>query len=306
MLAAVDMTPVRFLLALLLVAAAPAPVPDAVTLDRAAPVVDATVAGVPARLAVTLDTGVYLAPALAARVPLAWGPGRYEEVGRVRVRFRQATGAVAIAGVDRTVRLQTRDAPCCAGQDGEIGVMDLPWSVVRIGQGPAGAETRYPAEVDAQSGLSLPWKVRGTVIHVILAPDQAETVATAAAAAVLAKAYGGQFAGPGRELALAYGVPRAVRDIAFARPPVLLGASLDRIAVRLGDFGGGAALPEEPAGEGIVVRRKVRAQQGWPAITVGRDRLARCPVITVHRDAGTIGLACDPSLLAPEPLHARR
>lgn len=113
---------------------------------------------------------------------------------------------------------------------------------------------------------------------------------------MLAKAYGGQFVGQGRETVLAFGVTRAVRDMALARPATLLGARLDRIAVRLADFGGGAALPQDPVpadgSEGIVVRRKVRPQRGWPAIIVGRDRLGGCPVITVYRDAGAIGLVC--------------
>jgi hypothetical protein len=279
--------------ALLLVSATAPPDLGTVTLDRAAPVVEATVAGVPARLAVTLDEGVYLSSPFAERVPLTWGPGGYEEVGRVRVRFRQATGAVTVQGVARSMPIRTQDAPCCAGQDGAIGATQLPWSVVRIGQGGQGPERRYTAEVDVQSGLSIPWKVRGTLIHVLLAPGQAETVATAAAAAVLAKAYGGQFVGQGRDAILAFGVTRKVRDMALSRPATLLGSPLDRIAVRLADFGGGARLPQEPAGEGIMVQRKVPAQRGWAAITVGRDRLGRCPSITVYRDDGAIGLVCD-------------
>lgn len=280
-------------LALLLVSArAPADL-GPVTLDRTAPVVDAMVAGVPARLAVTLDQGVYLSGPFAARVTLPWAAGGYEQVGRVRVRFRQATGPVAIGGVTRSVRMQAQDGPCCAGRDGAIGAADLPWPVVRIGQSGPAPEQRYKAEIDTQSGLSIPWKVGGTIIHVVLAPDTPETVATASAASALAKAYGGQFVGQGRDAVLAFGVTRTVRDMALARPAMLLGGPLDRIAVRLADFGGGGRLPEEPGGEGIVVRRKVPSQHGWPAITVGRDRLGRCPTITVYRDAGAIGLACD-------------
>jgi hypothetical protein len=281
------------LLALLLVSARAPADTDAVALDRAQPMVEATIGGVPARLAVTLDEGVYLSGPFAARVPLPWVTGGYEEVGRVRVRLRRASGPVVIRGVSRSMRMQAEDGPCCAGRDGTIGAADLPWSVVRIGEGGQAPEQRFPASVDVQSGLSIPWKVGGTVIHVVLAPDTPETVATASAASALAKAYGGQFTGQGRDVVLAFGVTRKVRDMALAKPATLLGRPLDRIAVRLADFGGGAKLPEEPGGEGITVRRKVAAQRRWPAITVGQDRLGHCPAITLYRDAGAIGLVCD-------------
>ncbi len=276
----------------------PPPPPDlgTVTLDRADPVIEATVAGVPARLAVTLDDGAYLSTAFARRVPLSWQPGGHEEVGRVKVPFRRAAGEVAIGGVVTPMRLDVPDAPCCAGHDGAIGAVDLPWSVVRIGQGGTRPERRWPAETDDQSGLSIPWAVGRDTIHILLAPDAPETVATASAAAILARAYGGRFEGQARDARLAFGVSREVRDMVFERPADPLGFHLPRIAVRLADFEGEHRLPQEKAGEGILVRHAPPpAQHGWPAITIGRDWLGRCPVISVYRDEGLIGLVCDPA-----------
>ncbi len=276
----------------------PSPPPDlgSVTLDRADPVVEAQIAGVPVRLAVALDDGVYLAPAFADRVPLAWEKAGYEEVGRVRVAYRDAAGEVAVAGVTRPMRITVHEGPCCAGHDGAIGAADLPWSVVRIGRGGTSPEQRFPAESDDQSGLNIPWRVGNGTIHVVLSPDLAETVATASAAAMLAKSYGGRFEGQARQASLAFGVTREVRDMLLDRPAPLLGFRLERIAVRLADFEGSGKLPQDKEGEGILVRHAPQPpQHGWAAITIGRDLLGRCPVVSVYRDEALIGLVCDPA-----------
>jgi hypothetical protein len=268
----------------------------AITLDRADPMIDATVAGMPAKLAVTLDDGVYLSSGFADRVPLRWEQGGYEEVGRTRVPIREAAGEVAVAGATKPMRIDAHQGPCCAGHDGAIGAADLPWSVVRIGQGGRSPEQRWPAESDEQSGLNIPWRVGTGTIHIILAPDLPETVATASAAAMLAKAYGGRFEGQARQAALAFGVSREVRDMALDQPASLLGFRLERIAVRLADFEGSGRLPQDKAQAEITVRHAPPPpQHGWPAITIGRDLLGRCPVISVYRDEGSIGLVCDPA-----------
>ncbi|WP_019834317.1 hypothetical protein [Sphingomonas sp. PR090111-T3T-6A] len=276
----------------------PPPPPDlgTVTLDRMDPVVDATVAGVSAKLAVVLDQGVYLAPPFAEKVPLPWKPGGYEEVGRVRVPFRQAAGEVSIAGITTPRALSVHDGPCCRGHDGAIGAAELPWSVVRFGQEGGAGEQRFPAENDAQSGLSVPWRVGRSTVHIVLAPDAPETLATASAAAVLAGTYGGHFEGQARQAVIAFGVNRQVRDMVLSRAAMPLGLRLDRVAVRLADFEGSGKLPQEKADGGILVRHAPPApQHGWPALILGRDLLGRCPVISVYRDEGAIGLVCKPA-----------
>lgn len=276
----------------------PPPPPDlgTVTLDRTDPVVDATVAGVPAKLAVVLDQGVYLAPPFAEKVPLPWKPGGYEEVGRVRVPFRQAAGEVAIAGTVTPRAMSVHDGPCCRGHEGAIGAAELPWSVVRFGQGDGAGERRFPAENDAESGLSIPWRVGKSTVHIVLAPDAPETLATASAAAILAGVYGGHFEGQARQAVVAFGVNRQVRDMVLSRPALPLGLKLARVAVRLADFEGSGKLPREKATGDILVRHApAPPQHGWPALILGRDLLGRCPVISVYRDEGAIGLVCKPA-----------
>lgn len=274
------------------------PPPDlgAITLDRTDPTIAASIAGTPARLAVTLDTGVYLAPPFASHVPLDFRPAGYEEIGRVRLPYRQAAGEVEIAGATTPMAIAVHEGPCCRGHDGAIGAADLPWSVVRIGTGGRTPEQRFPAESDDRSGLNIPWRVGRSTLHVVLAPDAPETLATASAAAILAKAYGGHFEGQGRQAVVAFGITRTVRDMVLGRPAPLLGFELKRVAVRLADFEGQGRLPQEQHKDGILVRHAPpAAQHGWPAITIGRDLLGRCPVISVYRDEGAIGLVCNPA-----------
>ncbi len=288
----------RAILLALLAIAARSPDLGTITLDRTDPEVDATIAGVPARLAIALDNGIDLAAGFADRTQLGWQSGGHEEVGRVWVPIRRAVGEITIAGVTASKTIETHGGSCCARHDGTIGAVELPWSVVRIGQGGRTPERRWSAEIDDQSGLSIPWRVGHARIHVVLAPEAPETLVTASAAAMLAKAYGGHFDGQARQAPIAYGVSREVRDFVFDRPVPVLGFTLPRVAVRIADFEGGARLPQvaeaPPAADAIVVsHRPPPAQHRWPAISIGRDLLGRCPVISVYRDAAAIGLVCD-------------
>jgi hypothetical protein len=273
------------------------PPPDlgTLTLDRADPAIDATVAGVPARLAVALDTRdtVELAPAFAGRpADLVWQEDSSEEVGRVRVNTRMAGGEVSVGGLVAPMKLTTHDRPCCGGHDGEVSPLRLPWSTVRIGTS-ALPERRWPAAFDDVSGLTIPWKTPAGTIRLILSPTSPQTIATASAGAILAKLQGGHFEGEGRRAVVAFAIERQVRDLLFDRPATLLGFTLSRVAVRYADFAGGRALPEDAPDGGIQVKRRGPSpQHEWAAITIGRDLLDACPAISVYRAGPTVGLSC--------------
>jgi hypothetical protein len=275
---------------------APQPPPDlgTVTLDRSDPVVDATIAGSPAKLSVALDTRdtIELAPSFSARPDLQWQADAHEEVGRVIVQTRMAGARVTIGGVAGPTKLTTHDRPCCAGQDGELGPMHLPWSTVRIGTSRL-PERRWPAQFEEQSGLFIPWQTPAGTIRLILSPHASETIATASAAAIVATLYGGHFTGEGRDAPIAFGISRQVRDLVLDRPAAMLGFTVKRIAVRYADFAGGRTLPGDAPDEGITVRHSgPRSQHDWSAIVIGRDLLDRCPSIAVFRAGPEIGLSC--------------
>jgi len=182
----------RILLLLLLVtgpaaSGRPPPPPSdlgILTLDRVDPVIDAIVADIPARLAVALDARdtIELAPAFSVRPDLRWQKDSGEEIGRIKIATWMAAGEVSIGGVSEPTKLTTHDRPCCAGHDGELGPLHLPWSTVRFGTG-GGAEHRWPAAFDEQSGVFISWHMPAGTIRLILSPRADETIATASAAA---------------------------------------------------------------------------------------------------------------------------
>jgi hypothetical protein len=271
-----------------------------ITLDRTDPTVPAEVAGTPMYLAVTLNDGLYLDGQVAGRLALDWKKGDLEYVGRVEVQHREAAGPVVISTIGAPMLIQTQDEPCCGGHEGAISATQLPWSVVRIGQART-AERLFPAESDLTSGLSIPWLIGRQTIRIVLAPGTPETVATASAAAILADAYGGHLHNEVRRVPVAYGIKRSVRDMSFDRPIDPLGLTLDRVAVRIGDYAGDTSLPEPPEtpvgkDEIVVKHKRLPPQFRWAAITIGDDVLRRCSQISVYRDQGRIGLACDPAV----------
>ncbi len=269
-----------------------------VRLTRVDPAADAVVAGLPMRLSVSINPGLDLAAPLAARLPLLWRPGGIEYVGRMRVRHREAESTVTIAGITMPTTLQTQDAQCCGGRDGAIGVSDLPWSIIRIGVAGAEPEQRFPFTTTEQSGLSIPWRVGRETIHIVVAPEASETIATASAAAILARAFGARLGDEAHEVPVAYGITRPVRNMTLGRPAMLLGFRLDHIGVRIGDYAGDTDLPQPdlssvPSPDEIVVRHKPAPPQfRWAAITIGRDLLDRCSQISVYRRTEQIGLVC--------------
>lgn len=271
-------------------------------LDADAPAITLMVAGVPLRLRVDLDQRdvVELNPDAAARLPLQWQDGFVADLGGVRLEGRQASGEVEIAGRRMALPFSTHGRPCCAGVDGAIGPMLLPYATIRWRRAAPGVEgrRRYAMTADAQDGLS----VQDGGVAVQLSLGRPVTLASRAAGVMLAERHGGRYSGAYEEVAGPFGVPRAVRPVSFARPPVLLGFALPVLRVRTGDFGGRLTMPEDRAQPGdIRVERRRRTQRAWPVVVLGRDQTDHCREIAFHADSLTLDLAC----AAPGPAAVR-
>nr|WP_299597224.1 hypothetical protein [Sphingomonas bacterium] len=274
-------------------------------LDIADPIVEARIGGIALRLRVDLDrrNSLELNPAAAARLPLAFEEGMGLLVGRIELTERNAAAPVTFDGVTVPLTLSTYDRDCCTGSDGAIGPDLLPYERVRFVRSGAlggGAELRLPLVRRAETGLSAVTQTQAGALFVGFSLSQASTLATAAAGAILAKANGGRFVGNGFDVAPAFGVMRPARTIAFDRPPLIAGFRIAEVPVRIGDFRGEHELPREAARRGdIVVQRHRRAQVGWPAIMIGRDRLDRCSEILFRREPTELTLRCAFDAVAP-------
>jgi hypothetical protein len=291
------------LLSLALPGCAPHPAPPRIlpelTLDIAEPIVEARIGAAVLRLRVDLDrrNSVELNPAAAARLALPFEDGMGLLVGRVELRERTVAAPVTIGGVTVPLTLSTYDRDCCTGSDGAIGPDLLPYGSVRFiragGVPGATTELHLPLVSRAETGLSAPTQTAAGELFVGFSLGQAETLATAAAGAILTAAQGGRFAGSNFDVAPAFGVRRPARLIRFDRPAILAGFRIAEVPVRVGDFGGGRKLPEDPALAGeIVVQRRRAAQPAWPAILIGRDRIDRCAEIRFQRAPMALTLRC--------------
>lgn len=281
-------------------AAVPKPSPTAgeIVIDLDAPFVDAMIGGRKLKLRVdpAAQDVVQLNPQVAARTGVAL-PDRLEAVvGRVEVQGRSGPAEIRIGGRRAPVNLAAHDLRCCDDADGEIAPMLLPFDTVRfVRRGAAAAvQRRYPLQASGESGSYVRVRTAGGTLFARFTLRQAETVATAASGAMLARAGGGRFEGAGLRIRQAFGIERPARLMRLARPVPVAGFAIDRVIVRQADFRGQNRLPSDPVQAGdIEVRGQAAApQSAWPALTIGRDWLDRCDLIEVRRIPAEIGLSC--------------
>lgn len=275
----------------------PAPPVGVITLPLPDPVVTATVAGVALRLRVVLDGRgeVALNRAAAERLPIPFEPVPSAEVGRVEVPGVAASAVLAIAGKAAPAALWSF-GECCEGADGAIDAALLPFAEVRLVRpgGAGGNERTFLLRRDEDGGMAARAEAGGRAIAVQFALERPGTLATAAAGAILAKAWSGTFAGRYEPVLVAWGVSRPSRMIAFARPGALAGFRFDALRTRTGDFAGRERLPTDPPGaDEILVSRRTTHQRGWPVVMIGRDRLDHCVEMRLRTRELVLAMRCD-------------
>lgn len=286
------------------------PLPPLV-LDAAAPVVTLLIDGKPLRLRVDPSGALYpqINPDAVARLGLAT-PGR--EVDGKPVERRET---VIHIGKTRSVQVTSREImiyqdrvvivtlawPKSAAvpvpeSDGLIIPTHLPHDIVRIVRRP-------PTQDDVTTVMPMEWfpsqGMMGTLalepgdIKIAIQPEARETIATAAAASLLATSHDGKLSGPTRTVPIMYGVSRPVRDIVFARPVEVAGVKVSRAATRVYDWSGKTEIPDADLEPGeAVVKSKAGRQQQWAKLTLGNDVLGACAEIAWHRAPLRIELVC--------------
>lgn len=275
---------------------APAPPTGELLLDMDDPVVTVKVGEAELRLRVGLGEKklIELNPSAAARMPIKFEPGFVAQVGRETLPGIAAAAEARIDGRKFLILLSSHGRDCCAGVDGAIGVTALPYATVRFVRRGAerGREALRLAMVDSDArGLETQ---DAAPVRLQFSLDQRETVATAAAGAILAKAHGGRRETGEEKVTAAFGIERPAQVIRFGKPFELAGFAFDRLTVRVADFAGRNELPRDAAEAGdIVVNRRVARQEAWPVVQIGRDRLDRCFEILFETQTAFLTLRCD-------------
>lgn len=118
-----------------------------------------------------------------------------------------------------------------------------------------------------------------------------ETMATAAAGALLADAFYGRLIGDSRRLHIEFGIERPVRPLDFATPAMLGDLPLANVVVRTQDTGSIAEIPdgERDPNEIVVAGSKDKPLK---RLWVGTDTLDLCSSLIFDRETAQIRLSC--------------
>ena len=302
------------LAALLLLAAPalakPAPLPT-LELPAAAPLVEAELLG--QRLKLRVDPGsdpfVILAPAAARRLAitaedrpdgeLASRGTLVVAVGQARVRIPFTRELLMIEG--RPVRarvLLPESAPEGIGAaDGVIGLPLLPHPRIVLRLRTPRADDK-PVAIDglfttSSGALGFHWPAANGRLDVELHPDRPVSVASVAAASLIAAARGGHVEGPVRRVVISHGITRPVRTLQLDAPLRIGGAELQAMDVRLFDWAGRSELPPDTdAEQTLTVTGSRGRQRGWPILKLGADALGSCASLAWDQPLARVTLLC--------------
>jgi predicted aspartyl protease len=290
-------------------AAKPLPPLPPLVLDAEAPIVTVTIDGQPLRLRVDPGTTrhVEVNASAARRLGLA-DPARLvggkpvdqgsttTSVGKVTIRAVTSGEILGYAGRELPLTLAWSDRDPVAGADGQIGPWMLPHDSIRIVRRPAMASdrtTHLPMQLNSARGLLGEQVVGGDRIDILINPGAADTIATAAAASSLAASHGGQLRGKPRDVVVALGAVRPVRDVVFARPVDIAGLRLTHVAARVFDWSGKTSIPDaDIAADEAVVAGRAGAQREWGKLAIGNDQLGACAEIAWTAVPPAIDLIC--------------
>lgn len=263
-------------------------------------VIDAQVNGRPVRLRVDPGAAGYIImnPSAVQRVGLRASLTRAQTfIGPVRLRGSSKAAAVTIAGVTSQRRLIWMDREIYSGADGIISPADLPYDRVTmlLAEPRSGEQAlQLPMQFEPSSGLFHKFKLGAQEIVLSLSANKPESMATAAAGALIAQLHGGAWAGEAREQPVSFGVPRPVRPLALQQPLPIAGLRLARFLVRTQDHRGGAQLPPDAVADPdeIVVTATRGRQRPRYVLTLGRDWLSPCSSISWNNRTRIMTLHC--------------
>lgn len=283
----------------------PRPPTGELLLDMAEPVITLDIGRVKLRLRVGLEQKrlIELNPDAAERLradppyrAFAFEPGFEAQVGRETLKGIQTAVPVTINDRKLIVQVASHGRDCCAGVDGEIGMGLLPYATihfVRTGAGDPGRSADFLIDDDSEHGPQATLSVGSTSMFVQFSLDRPDSVATASAGAILARAHRGRLESTGGPVVAAFGIERATAMLSFPRPVDVAGFRFGKLPVRIADFAGRFDFPADPTEPGdIVIRKKTDQQAAWPVVMIGRDRMDRCSEALFDTVAHRLTLRC--------------
>ncbi|WP_394653012.1 hypothetical protein [uncultured Sphingomonas sp.] len=214
------------------------------------------------------------------------------------------------AGQGKT-RIGWTERTYSAANDGTIGPAALPDTTVRIVlHAPRAVERtmtlRYDQPGFPDTIFGIGWShasgqvdLDGQPLSIRFAPHAPRTLATAGAAARLARVHGGSIAGDATMTQVAFGIARPVRTMTLERPFALGDLHVATLGVRIADDGtaatireAGTPVPQIDPDEVVVTAGGRKRDVRRDVLTLGADVLGACSSITFDKPAHQIRLRC--------------
>ena len=178
--------------------------------------------------------------------------------------------------------------------DGLMGPVSLPDPIVtyRLRSAQEGEqELTLPLVEDKRSGFYTRLSIGDDTIPVVFTFQREETMANAAAGAMLAQAFGARMEGQAREIPIEFGIERPVRNLIFPNGFMLGALPVTDVVVRSQDTGSTAAIPDETSDPNEIVVAGGTAKRK-PRLSIGTASLERCSSLSFDRPAQVIRLSC--------------
>lgn len=218
-------------------------------------------------------------------------------VGPVRLTGRTKSTTVTIGNRTDERRIIWMDRDAVTDADGLIGPADLPYDRVTFhlrAAGPGEQLLTLPLAFDRSTGLSHRQRVGDQEVGFKLATGTPQTLATAAAGALLAARHGGTWAGEAREHPVRFGVMRPARPLTLGTALPIAGLPLARMLVRTRDDRGNAVLPAENDADPdeMVVTAGSERQRARYTVILGADWLAGCSSLVWDNGTRVMTVSC--------------
>lgn len=274
--------------------------------------IDATIEGQPVTLRVLaggpdrLVLNAASAERLGLKPAMLVGRANLSVAGRREFSGKNRPVDFTVGGIKHNARaLWFPDAPPVPG-DGTIGPWGLPQSRVTLVFGSADAaatRTDFPllGGINGSSVTGYREATFGLFFAFDLDDPTPYPIASAAAGAAIASAYGGTVSGPSWDVEILFGIKRPVRLLTLDRPFKLGPLSFTRIAVRVRDridaAGRGSSIREEGEIEDpseVVVTAKNKGRPPIYSLTIPRTGMAGCSKVTFDKGTKRIELWCRP------------
>ncbi|MEM1132836.1 MAG: hypothetical protein AAGH53_07860 [Pseudomonadota bacterium] len=221
-------------------------------------------------------------------------------VGPVKLQANTKILKYRIAGSEKRRRALWADRIYAPDSDGGIGPLGLPQEIIHLQwREEKPGEQLCTMQLETKREAVAELRIDGKAINVTFTHKRGQTLSSAAAGAVIAEQYDGEFTGERTEVEIAFGIERPIRKIALRQPLSFCDVTLDSFYVRTSDFGDASDIVDgdlrranADSSEIIVIGKQGTKDKNRYFLTVGQDDLQHCSSVTYDQRRKEIRLSC--------------